>query len=123
MVQLVIRSPAGGNSTEWMLIELQGELVSRLQSHLAGNFIGDLHFNHKGTPILIIGHHILYGKAIDLDKPYCVLIKNESSSDDVAMDIDHSSRGTHYTVKAVVKRKLQFRNRPKPIIANVPKKV
>ena len=31
--------------------------------------------------------------------------------------------GTEYQVKAIVKRKILFKTRPKPIIANVPKKL
>ncbi|XP_070574800.1 chromosome transmission fidelity protein 8 homolog [Ptychodera flava] len=126
MVQLFIKIASNDGCKEWTIVELQGELVSRYETDLSGNFIGDLHFNKKGVPILIIGHHILYGKVTDLDKPFVVLVKEESQAlpgDDVAMEIDHSKRDRHYTVTAVIKRKIQFRTRPKPIIANLPKKV
>ncbi|XP_077983487.1 chromosome transmission fidelity protein 8 homolog [Glandiceps talaboti] len=125
MVQLLIKSIGSGASKEWLMVELQGRIMSRHDEDLSGNLIGDLHFNKKGIPILIIGHHILYGKLVDLEKPYLVLIKdeNQASSDDVTMETDHSNKTKHFTVTAIIKRKLQFRTRPKPIISNVMKKV
>ena len=37
-----------GHCPEWMLIELQGKLEQQDEAvELAGNFIGDLHFNKK----------------------------------------------------------------------------
>ena len=60
---------------------------------------------------MIIGHHIMYGKVVDLSKPIAVLTRDSSASSP-----------THL-VQAIVKKKLVFKNRPKPIIANVPKKV
>ncbi|XP_041455359.1 chromosome transmission fidelity protein 8 homolog isoform X2 [Lytechinus variegatus] len=138
MVQLYVKSPsAPGATPEWMLIELQGAIESPDDEQLAGRFIGDLHFNLKGVPVLIIGHHILYGKVANLEKPFIVLMKNESATktydeDDAshAMDVDSSHDAesslqddTHYYVNAVIKKKMIFKTRPKPIITSVPKKV
>ena len=68
-----------GNSTpgEMYIIEMQGDLESRNKEHLEGKFIGDLHYNKDGTPIMIIGHHILYGKTVNLDKPLVSLEKTQ----------------------------------------------
>jgi chromosome transmission fidelity protein 8 len=83
-------------------------------------FIGDLHFSRtsSGAPILIIGHHILYGKEVALDKPIVAVEKVLASDEEVG-----GASATDYVVKAIVKKKLLFKTRPKPIIANVPKKI
>ncbi len=107
------------NSSELCLIEMQGDLESRLGADvsLAGKFIGDAHFTKdNGVPILIIGHHILYGKVVKLEKPFAVLRK-------VKTDSDSGSSKTEFEVDAIIKKKLLFKARPKPIIANVPKKI
>lgn len=95
-----------GLSPEWAIIELQGNLKSHTESRLDGHFIGDLHYTKNGTPVLIIGHHLMYGKEMILEKPLAVLEK-------IAND-----KRTEYCVKSIVRRKILFKTRPKPIVGN-----
>jgi len=106
---------------EWFCIEMQGDLESRNKEHLEGKFIGDLHFTKQGVPIMIIGHHILYGKFMELDQPF-IAVNKEAELDEADMDIEDGA-STSYTISAVIKRKIIFKARPKPIIANVPKQL
>lgn len=98
------RAPEG-LSTEWAIIELQGNLKSHTESKFNGQFIGDLHYTKTGIPILIIGHHLMYGKEMPLEKPLAVLEKTEGET-------------SEYCVRSIVRRKILFKTRPKPIVGN-----
>ena len=108
-MQILVR--LADSPSEWGIVELQGILETRRGRAFEGLHIGDLHYNcTTGTASLIIGHHLLTGKAVALEKPLAVLTKSSSSST------------TEYCVTALVRRKLVFKNRPKPIVsASVPK--
>ncbi|XP_033739599.1 chromosome transmission fidelity protein 8 homolog [Pecten maximus] len=125
-MQIPIKIPGNiGECPEWAIIDLQGGLETRNNVSLQGRFIGDLHFTHKNIPVLVIGHHILYGKLCDLEKPLALMTKKHSDSDTIS-DQDSTMdqhRDVHYLVKAIIRKRLLFKTRPKPIIANVPKKL
>ncbi|KAH8266063.1 hypothetical protein KR038_001777, partial [Drosophila bunnanda] len=137
---------------DWAIIELQGDLEVRANQDMHDQFIGDLYYNKYGQPILIIGHHILQGREQKLEKPFAVLEKSKTNEGERLLDtslapsqdismlnattgaektvLDHtiaqehkSSQRTEYTVRAVCTKKLIFKSRPKPIIANVAKTV
>lgn len=111
---------------EIFLIELQGTLdvegteVAQKDGQLIGNLnttnmvrhqhvgVQDLadavHLQNK--PTLIIGHHLLEGKVVNLPKPLGVLHKQST---------DDTQGSTAWGVIAVVKKKLVFSKRPMPI--------
>lgn len=97
--------PGASAAEEWSIVELQGDIQSHAGQISGTQLIGDLHYKKDGTPTLIIGNHLLFGKEAQLDKPLAVLEKH----------ITPNSK-TEYTVKALVTRKLIFKTRPKPII-------
>ncbi|XP_078400869.1 chromosome transmission fidelity protein 8 homolog [Cetorhinus maximus] len=134
MVQIPVQlpRPGEGSGSEWLMLELQGEIESRGQSGLPGNLMGDLHFSREGVPILIIGHHILYGKVSRLERPFAVLVKKAAAraGAESPMEMEKAEQGVseesvshRYLITALIKKKIIFKTRPKPIITNVPKKL
>lgn len=122
IMQLVVRIPEENRSgSSLAIIEMQGELESRAGDvEMAGKLIGDLSFSKDGsnTPMLIIGHHILYGKIVNLDNPMVVMHKKSQTESEGTSD-----ETTSYSVQSIIRKKILFKTRPKPIIANVPKKL
>lgn len=127
MVQMTVQMP--GDVAEWGLVELQGLLETRDHVPLDGMHIGDLHFNSKGTPSLIVGHHLLTGKVVTLDKPYAMMkrkkqtTKGDGGREGMELDLGTEPGGDaesdscpEYEVVALISKKIIFKNRPKPII-------
>lgn len=100
---------------------MQGDLKFENVENSADQLVGDLHFTKTGVPVLIIGIHVLHGKEITLEKPMVVLEKHRENNEGNGTMREQDSTKTNYTVRAIVRRKLLFRFRPKPIVTNVPK--
>ncbi|XP_036338438.1 chromosome transmission fidelity protein 8 homolog [Rhagoletis pomonella] len=143
---IVIKTPSPTGLEEYAIVELQGDLEIRSGENIHDLFIGDLYYNKYGQPILIIGHHILQGREQKLEKPFAVLEKTKSNEgrmllgetsitcdpdatlnrtvDRTVLDntvaLENKSRqSTEYRVRALCTKKLTFKSRPKPIIANI----
>uniref|UniRef100_A0A183TF62 Chromosome transmission fidelity protein 8 homolog n=1 Tax=Schistocephalus solidus TaxID=70667 RepID=A0A183TF62_SCHSO len=86
------------------LLELQGEISHNNEDSVAGKIIGDLHFTRQNEPILIIGHNLLCGKVSKLPRPFAVLQRSRFEG------------STNLSVKAIIRTKILFKTRPKPII-------
>lgn len=107
MIFLFSKSETESGVPEWAIVELQG-LIQIKKDRSGPTVVGDLHyFNRNKHPVLILGHHVLNGKEMKLEQPMAVIEKNENNGK------------IEYTVKAIVKKKLLFKSRPKPIISNV----
>lgn len=111
---------------ELVLIELQGEL--EVEGDNAGQVVGKLTVDENSKkPTLLIAHHLLEGKLVNLPKPLAVLHRPSSEvgveeSEDVEMDgtgRDESKQQRGWDVVAVVKRKMVFSKRPMPMVGKV----
>jgi chromosome transmission fidelity protein 8 len=131
-MQLLVKKAGAEETPEWFIIEMQGDLESRNKERpLEGQFIGDLHFTKEGVPVMIIGHHILYGKVQGLERPMVAARKMKKPTDSKISDEDGElmdlgaelNTNIEYTVQSVIRKKIIFKTRPKPIIANLPKTV
>ncbi|KAH0944724.1 hypothetical protein HN011_009474 [Eciton burchellii] len=116
---MIVPIKRGGIIESWAIIDLQGDLKFEKDTNLSDQLIGDLHFTKTGMPILIIGIHVLHGKEITLEKPLLVLKKQHENIENKTSEQNNIQ--TKYIVKAIVRKKLLFRSRPKPIVTNVPK--
>ncbi|KAL7517773.1 hypothetical protein ACHAWF_000153, partial [Thalassiosira exigua] len=77
-----VGAPANGSSgiVEWVMIELNGELLKPLDEPRAAPGavgrqveLGSVKFDADGSPTMIIGNHELRGKANKLKEPFAVL--------------------------------------------------
>ncbi|VDN06663.1 unnamed protein product [Thelazia callipaeda] len=91
--------PRENGIAEWAMIELQGTLEP--PGMLSGQHIGKLAWNNNKA-LLHIGHHIMEGKEVKLENPFLVLVRN-------------TEERTNVQVAAIIRKKVQFRNRPIPI--------
>ena len=91
---------------DWGVVELQGELNTKGEIGYDGLRIGDLHYTTDSNASLIIGHHLLTGTVVKLVPPIAVLEKDASEE-----------QPTQYTVIGFIKKKILFKNRPKPLVS------
>ncbi|KAK0425120.1 hypothetical protein QR680_009043 [Steinernema hermaphroditum] len=93
-----------GGVKEWIMIEVQGSL--QCDGDMSGLLAGNLAWRKStGEPLLLIGHLMLEGKMVMLDKPLGVLRPGTPDSP------------SEVTAVAVVRKKILFKQRPRPIVA------
>ncbi|CAJ0596351.1 unnamed protein product [Cylicocyclus nassatus] len=96
---------------EWMLIEMQGT-VENGGKPLSDEVLGTLCWRRDDSEaLLLVGHHLLEGKLSELEKPFLV-VRSTSGED------PHANERS-MTIDAIIKRRIVFRNRPKPIVKQV----
>ncbi|VDK49533.1 unnamed protein product [Anisakis simplex] len=86
---------------QWILIELQGGLESCSGEIRGQLMVGNLCWDND-TAVFVLGHQVVEGKAKTLDKPFVVLAKGEKT--------------TENEVVAIIRKKILFSLRPKPIV-------
>ncbi|KZT28073.1 hypothetical protein NEOLEDRAFT_1059330 [Neolentinus lepideus HHB14362 ss-1] len=105
-------------NSEVVLIELQGTLV--VEGDSFGQHVGKLKLEgDNAKPTLLIGHHLLEGKIVTLQKPLAVLHRagSRSRQDDAEeMDVEESKQ-TSYEMIGLVRRKIVFATRPMPVVS------
>jgi chromosome transmission fidelity protein 8 len=98
---------ADGKNQDWILVELQGEVRSKIGSEVGvddrkGKELGKLIDRDSDNPVLIIGNSRLEGKRMKLAKPFAILKKLENGN-------------SGYVSKGIVHQKFVFKTRPKPL--------
>ncbi|KAI0820692.1 Ctf8-domain-containing protein [Trametes gibbosa] len=111
-------------SDEVVLIEMQGLL--EVDGNKDGQLVGKLRVDPATKkPTLLIGHHLLEGKLVNLSKPLAVLHRNSHDPSEKETRNSLSVQDTQETqpcgtaswdMVAIVKRKMVFSKRPMPMV-------
>lgn len=75
-----------------------------------------MYIKHVNNRNQLITFNFVKGKVQELDKPLVVITKEESD------EVSHNS-DVKYGVTAVIKKKMVFKTRPKPIVGETIKKL
>ena len=124
-------------------IYVEGE--KNIENNLAGECIGNITMKGLGKPVMIIGAHKLEGEIQKLSKPFYILEKqdtiesqttSEKNCDDMIIEYNNdsdeennnynnerddvmehdNSQGPGFHIIGMVKQKILFKSRPKPIV-------
>ncbi|KAI0766196.1 Ctf8-domain-containing protein [Trametes elegans] len=113
-------------SEELVLIELQGAL--EVEGNSESQLVGKLRVDPATKkPTILIGHHLLEGRLVNLAKPLAVLHRNDcdpsAGTDDSvdAEDLDSArpasgGEAKSWDIVAVVRKKMVFSKRPMPMV-------
>jgi len=98
-----------------LLFELQGTL--ELDGDVASKLLGHFAWRKDGHISLIIGHQLLDGKLVDMERPFVVVNRNNIARPSECPVVSGRSESTSLVVNGVVRRKVVFKLRPKPIVS------
>lgn len=104
-MQILVTLTLSGND-QWGLIDLQGTLETT-EGISSNMHIGDLHLTSTGKAHLVVGHHLLTGEIVTLDTPLAVMQRERRFQE---------AGPTEYVVAAIIKTKITFKTRPKPLV-------
>ncbi|KAK9868158.1 hypothetical protein WJX84_002314 [Apatococcus fuscideae] len=105
MLEIIRLNPAS-SCTDYVMVELQGEVDCHSDKTTTARTIGTMCQAHQtaDTLQLTIGHHQLTGKLVDLKKPLVVLQKV-------------SDPHINYQAVGIIRRKYHFKTRPRAMIS------
>ncbi|KAI6229852.1 Chromosome transmission fidelity protein 8-like protein [Aphelenchoides fujianensis] len=107
----VFITAAPGQVEERIMIELQGDL--EVPPDPAGQTLLFLHWPTPTTPVCLLGHQMIQGTLKTLEKPFLVIDTRRSTS---AFDPQTKEPVGECQVVMVIKRRLLFHARPKPVL-------
>ncbi|PIC50798.1 hypothetical protein B9Z55_001559 [Caenorhabditis nigoni] len=102
----LIPTPDGIN--EWMAIELHGMISPQEGSSFDGKTLGTICWGDRNNVYMIIGNQTLEGKISKTDRPLLVIQRSGDKNQDCGEK--------NATVKAVIRKKLVFKTRPRPLV-------
>lgn len=91
---------------EWMGVELHGTITPQ-EGSFDGKTLGTICWGDNNNIYMIIGNQTLEGKISKTDRPLLVIQKSDKTRDDEEKNA---------TVKAVIRKKLVFKTRPRPLV-------
>ncbi|CAH8391637.1 unnamed protein product [Eruca vesicaria subsp. sativa] len=99
--------------SEWTIVELQGvvETQSSFQGSVQSLEIGRLCHSDSSQYTFTVGYHELTGSKVTLKKPLLVLKKLQKCTD------GSSQKETELEVVGIIRSKILFKTRPKPLFS------
>ena len=113
-------SSPGQEIASGMCIELHGKLKS-FSKQIRKCTIGNICFRKNNDVLLLIDDYILEGKEVFLEKPVVVLRKMCNRNRKIAIENLSCISNMYFIRTVIIKKKIIFRTRPKPIITKVTK--
>ncbi|KAL7071484.1 hypothetical protein ACQ4LE_009470 [Meloidogyne hapla] len=103
---------------EWIMMELPGTLTinDKVDGQKFGKLLWEKKDDGKEYVKTIIGRQLLQGECVELEKPFIVI--NRASLQQEKLENATTGDKKSCEVVAIIRRKIYFIGRPKPIIDN-----